>query len=569
MKNYFDKIKAYIFLHKVWSAIILIAVLLVGYWGYGKMTSTSGETRYVLAAVTKGTIISSVSGSGQVSASDEININPKVSGTITSVNVNPGDQVKAGRLLFVIDDTNAQKTVRDAELSLQNANLSLQKLQIQNSDTNLNANLSKAYDDSFNTVSNAFLDMPSIMNGLTSMFFQSDPKIDGQWYANWYAGQVWKTDVDAALVYKQDLIDSYNLALSAYNKNFNDYKAISRTSDSSAIENLISETYDTTKLLADAIKSANNYIDFVNNSMQTNSFTIPAIINTHKAVLNTDTSQINSHLSDLLSAKTNIQSSKDAFSNSDLTTKTTELSIKQAENSLSDAQQNLSDYYVRAPFDGVIASVPVQKGDNASSGTTLGTIITSQQVAVISLNEVDVAKIALGEKTTLTFDAIPDLTISGKVVQIDSLGTVSQGVVNYNVKISFDMNDARVKPGMSVSAEIITSVKQDVLTVPNSAIKNQGGTSYVQMFDTALPAPATGVQGSVSVTPPINQTVQIGVSDDTSTEIVSGLKEGDQVVTKTITSATSTTSSTPSLLNAVSGNRGTTGGGATRVLRGD
>jgi len=563
MKEYF---KSYIILHKIISAVILVIVLLAIYWGYGKLTTTSGETRYVTALVTKGTIISSVSGSGQVSASDQINITPTVSGVITSVNVNPGDYVTEGKTLFVIDDTNAEKAVRDAEINLQNANLSLQKLQIQNSDTNLNDTLASSYDNGFTAISNAFLDMPSIMNGLTTMFFQSDSKISGQWYANWYAEQVGQNDTNTVLIYKQNLTNSYNAALAAYNKNFDDYKSISRTSDSAAIDNLISETYNTTKLLADITKDANSYIDFVNNSMQTYNFNIPAIIATHKALLNTYTSEINSHLSSLLSSETTIQNNKDAFPNSDLETQTTQLSIKQAQNALLDAQNNLADYYIKAPFDGIIASVPVIKGDNAGSGTTLGTIITSKDIATIPLNEVDVAKIALGEKATLTFDAISDLTITGKVVQIDSLGTVSSGVVNYNVKISFDTGDIRVKPGMSVDAEIITNVKQDILTVPNSAIKTQGNASYVQMFDTALPAPTAGVQGSVSLVPPRNQTVQIGVSDDTSTEIVSGLNEGDQVVTKTITSTTATTTSAPSLLNAVGGRGGAAVGGATRAL---
>ncbi len=566
MKEYFKKVKSYIILHKIISAVILVIVLLAIYWGYGKLTTTSGETRYVTALVTKGTIISSVSGSGQVSASDQINITPTVSGVITSVNVNPGDYVTEGKTLFVIDDTNAEKAVRDAEINLQNANLSLQKLQIQNSDTNLNDTLASSYDNGFTAISNAFLDMPSIMNGLTTMFFQSDSKISGQWYANWYAEQVGQNDTNTVLIYKQNLTNSYNAALAAYNKNFDDYKSISRTSDSAAIDNLISETYNTTKLLADITKDANSYIDFVNNSMQTYNFNIPAIIATHKALLNTYTSEINSHLSSLLSSETTIQNNKDAFPNSDLETQTTQLSIKQAQNALLDAQNNLADYYIKAPFDGIIASVPVIKGDNAGSGTTLGTIITSKDIATIPLNEVDVAKIALGEKATLTFDAISDLTITGKVVQIDSLGTVSSGVVNYNVKISFDTGDIRVKPGMSVDAEIITNVKQDILTVPNSAIKTQGNASYVQMFDTALPAPTAGVQGSVSLVPPRNQTVQIGVSDDTSTEIVSGLNEGDQVVTKTITSTTATTTSAPSLLNAVGGRGGAAVGGATRAL---
>ena len=164
---------------------------------------------------------------------------------------------------------------------------------------------------------------------------------------------------------------------------------------------------------------------------------------------------------------------------------------------------------------------------------------------------------------TLTFDAVPDLTMTGKVAQIDSIGTVSQGVVNYNVKISFDTNDIRIKPGMSVNTAIITNVRQDVLTVPNSAIKNQGGSTYVEMFSVPLLTPLPGIQGSPSTVLPTEQAIITGVSDTTSTEIISGLKENDEVISKTILPSTKTTTTTPSLLgNPAGGNRG---GGAIRI----
>lgn len=563
MKNFFTKIKLYIITHKIISTIVIIIVIGIGYWGYGKITNSGGETRYVLSPVTKSTIISSIAGSGQVSVLNQVTINPTVSGILTSVNVSPGDKVTAGKTLFVIDDTNAQKTVRDAEIGLQNANLALQKLQLQNSDTNLNTALSKAHDDGFSTVSNIFLDLPGIMSGLNNMFFTSTISKNGQWNVDWYGGQVSSSDADNAKLYKQNFVDAYNAALKAYNDDSDNYKSASRSSDSATLEILISQTYDSVKLISSAIKSANNYIDFVNASIEKVNNTPPAIIATNQATLNTYTAQANTALQNLLSIETEIQSSKDSFASSDLNTQSAEISIKQAQNSLLDAEQNLAYYHIKAPFDGVIASVPVIKGDNVGSGTTLGTIITSKELAVITLNEVDVAKIALGEKATLTFSAIPDLTITGQVAQIDSLGTVSQGVVNYNVKISFDTSDLRIKPGMSVDAEIITKVDQDVLTVPNGAVKTQGGVSYVQMFDTALPAPITGIQGSVSLIPPRNQTVEIGISNTTSTEITSGLKEGDEIVTKTITSATKTTTTTPSILgNTGGGNRGS---GALRI----
>jgi hypothetical protein len=121
--------------------------------------------------------------------------------------------------------------------------------------------------------------------------------------------------------------------------------------------------------------------------------------------------------------------------------------------------------------------------------------------------------------------------------------------------ISLDVDDDRVKPGMSVSATIITDTATDVIAVPNSAIKSQGGTSYVEVFDAPLAAATAGVQGSVSGTLPRQVDVTIGLADDTSSEIISGLKVGDIIVTKTIkgTATTVTKSTTPSILGAVSG----------------
>ena len=199
--------------------------------------------------------------------------------------------------------------------------------------------------------------------------------------------------------------------------------------------------------------------------------------------------------------------------------------MTQAENSLLDARQKLADYFIRAPFDGVIAVVNVEKGYSVSASTVVTTIITKQRTAKIAFNEVDVAKVKIGQKVTLTFDAIEGLSISGEVAEIDSIGTVSQGVVNYNVKIVFDTQDDRVKPGMSVSAAVITDVKQDVLLVPNSAVKSDGNGQYVEFLINNAPQ---------------SQSVEAGLSNDTMTEIKSGIKEGDKIVIQTITVAIQT-----------------------------
>lgn len=550
MKNYFNKIKIYISKHKTISIVVLVIILLIGYWGYKKMTSTTGETRYVMASVTKGTIISSVSGSGQVSALNQIDIKPTVSGTLTGVNVNPGDQVAQGKTLFIIDNTNAKKAVRDAQVNLESSKLALQKLQIQNSTENTDATLAKSYSDGFDAVSATFLDLPSTITGIQIILDQNN-----------LSDNAARVSGNTALNHRNTTETAYYNVKTAYDKNKVDFSALDYNSKQSDIDALIIETYNTTKLLANAVNSLNDYVNYIANDTGR-----PADFTSNQNTISGYSNTTSGHLSALLTAETNIKSAKDALPNNNIDLQNAQITVTQRQNALTDAEQTLSDYYITAPFGGVMSSVPVQKGDSVSSGTTLGSIITSQQVAIISLNEVDVAKITLGQKATLTFDAIPDLTITGKVTQIDSVGTVSSGVVNYTVKINFDTNDVRIKPGMSVSTNIITNIKQDVLTVPNSAVKTQNGTSYVQMFDTPLPTPATGVQGSPSLVPPVNQTVEIGISDDTNTEIISGLKEGDAIVTKTIATSTASTTSTPSLLSAVGGNRNATAGGAARVL---
>ena len=536
------------FAHKIISTIAIIVILGGGYWGYQKITTPPGVTRYVTSKVTAGTIIASITDSGQVSASNQINVTPQVSGTLTAVNVKPGESVSTGQTLFVIDDTSAEQAVRDAEIGVQNANLALQKLQLQDSTDSLNTTEEEAYETGFTSVSNTFLDLPTITNGINNMFFQSTNGTNQQ-NVDWYAEQVTSTETAQAMTYKQDFMDAYNLASTAYTKNFSDYKTISRTSDDATIDGLISETYDTTKLIADEIQAGSNYIDFVDSTLQKYNFKIPTIITTQEASLSTYTSEINSHLSDLLSAETTISTSKNAFPSSDLDTQSAQIAVEQANNTLLDAKQTLANCYVTAPFGGIISSVPVIVGDTASSGTTLATIITSKDLATVTLSEVDVAKIVLGDKATLTFNAIPNLTIAGQVVEIDSVGTVYSGVVNYNVQISFDTQDTRVKSGMSLNANIITNVAQNVLTVPNAAVKTQGATKYVQVLVNGVPQ---------------IKTVTVGLSNATSTQILSGINAGDKVVTQTISSTSASAGTTTGASTTRIGGGGF-GGGAIRV----
>jgi len=309
------------------------------------------------------------------------------------------------------------------------------------------------------------------------------------------------------------------------------------------------------------------FLSFFKKKFKERQYSVPQSLTTYLSSLSTYTSTVNSNLSTLFSIKNTIVNSKMSIEEkteslaklkegvSDLDLASQKLSLKQKENALLDVQEKLSDYYIRAPFNGTIVKVNVKKSDAASSGTAVATLVTRQKIAELSLNEIDAAKIKVDQKAMLSFDAVDGLNIAGKVAEVDAVGTVSQGVVTYNVKISFDTQDDRVKSGMSVSAAIIIDSKQDVLIVPNSAIKSGNNISYAEMLDKTFSA-NQGSQGVASDNLPKQQIVETGITDDTNIEIISGLKEGDQIIIKTINSSTSSSSSqqTPSILGAIGGN---------------
>lgn len=646
----FHKILTLFKQHKILTFIGIIAIGGGSYYFFHS-TAAVAETRYVLGSVSRGTVINSVSGSGQVAVLNQVDVTPKASGVVTQVMVQEGQTVKSGDIIAQLDNRTAQNSVRDASLNLQTARIQLNKLiepptalsltqaknslaqaerayqllvspdpltilQAQNdlasaedSKSQTLTSLAKTYDDGFTAVSNAFVDLPNIVTGLHDALYGFNI-VSSQQNIDFYRDTI-ALYSDQASKYRLDLSNQFDQLNSSYNQSLADFKNTSRFSPTSTVEHLITEAASTTKQVGETVKNLITFIRLYQDTLtqrngKSDTFTINEV-NT----LNGYSSSISGHVSDLNSITDNLQSQKDAIVSADrsIAVKTQalnlltgspdpnkisaakeqvaeaqasldklvagpdqiditsqQLSIKQRSNALADAAQTLADYTIRSPIDGVVAKVNVQKGNNASG--VAASIVASQRLAIIPLNEVDVAKIKNGEKVTLTFDALPDLSISGKVAEIDTLGTVSQGVVTYNVKVAFDTQDPRVKPGMSVTGAIITDLKQDVLTIPNSAIKTRGTETYVQMPDKneAGSVRSSTLSGVLLSQPLQEQTIVTGLANSTITEVVSGLNEGDVLITRTIVTApkavTPATSAT-SLLGGAGGNAARGLGGAT------
>jgi len=214
--------------------------------------------------------------------------------------------------------------------------------------------------------------------------------------------------------------------------------------------------------------------------------------------------------------------------------------IAQAETSLNSASLALKQASptTYAPIAGTISGLSIQPGTVIAQSTSSSNsnVTTSQKLANIStlsapmitvdLSEIDIPKVKVGQKTTLTFDALPDKTFTGSVTGIDTTGTISSGVTTYETVITLDTISSEIYANMSATANIIVATKSEALYVPSSAVLSQDGQYYVR----------TLVNNAIQ-----NVNVEIGLSSDAGIEITSGVTEGDEVVTSIITQTTGTT----------------------------
>jgi multidrug efflux pump subunit AcrA (membrane-fusion protein) len=138
---------------------------------------------------------------------------------------------------------------------------------------------------------------------------------------------------------------------------------------------------------------------------------------------------------------------------------------------------------------------------------------------VVPFAESDAARVASNQDASVTFDAVPNVSITGKVLAVASSATVSSGVVNYYATISLDQGNQALKEGMTSNATVVVSSATNVLTVPNLAITRLGGQAYVIVY----------ANGQQTQTP-----IETGVVGDTYTEVTSGLTEGQQIVIPTL-----------------------------------
>src|SRR5205809_3086074 len=205
---------------------------------------------------------------------------------------------------------------------------------------------------------------------------------------------------------------------------------------------------------------------------------------------------------------------------------------------------------------GSLAPQPSSSSASGSGGSSGFMVIddTSSYVAVMAFPETDAARLVANQAASMSFDAIPNLTISGHVLSISPSATVVSNVVDYYVSFVLNRTDPRLREGMTANAAVTVAQADNAVRVPNAAVQTQGGTTTVTLLSNGQQVPTEVVTGIVG---------------DTYTEIKAGLNEGDKVVLPSLrTTGTQTTNGGNLFRGGGLGGGGLRGGGGRSPSRG-
>ena len=503
-----------------------VAILLVAS-GVVACTTTTAPPRPNTAPVQRTSITSGVSATGSLTAITEQNLGFVTGGQLTAVNVKVGDRVTAGQVLATIDPFAAQQSLDEARGQLRTQQATLEKL-----------NNSPVVGGSQDTLDQA-------QTILAKTKAQADAQND--------AAETAVDNARRALSQAKKQLDKAEDAKKAACASSPAVAMLASSGSSTTTSNTPSvPTMPTSGASSAACTSAQSAVTSAKSGVVT------AQNNLDAAKQQQDVTEASGRLA-VANAQQAVVSAQNALDSaasdrpSNISAQAGQVTAAQA--GVDQAQRALDDTTLRAPVDATVSAVNGTVGEFVapSSGTSAlapGTDATlpgtngaasgaaaAQAVAspnrpggtqfmvldnidefqvVMAYTETDASSIAPGQKVRLTFDAVPDLELTGSVLSVSPTATAISGVISYYVTVVLPTGDPRLKSGMTAQAEVLTKEIPGVLAVPSAAVRTQNGTSVVTVLD------PNGAQRTV--------TVQTGATGDGKTQILSGVTEGQQVV---------------------------------------
>lgn len=534
----------------IWIGIIVLVV--GGFVIY--RTSRPSKSLYITDIVKKQDLIQTVQATGTVESSNEITLNFAATGRLVSVPVKVGDKVKAGQLLAALDSAPIRAQINSSAANVSAQQAALDKL-IAGSTPEEIAVSQSAVDSAQTTLNNAknqfavqiTTQLSTLRTTIDQQLFNTltaigtvDKIINSQEYANRIGAKDFATKIQAQnqiLKAKQEIsLNQNDLNITNISDITSAKAAVTKASNSlNVVSDALTLAYNT--LIASVTDSTftNTVLDGYKTSVQNQQQAVKASLNTLQnslaSLLNTESS----YRSQIASAEQSLQSSIAQLNlkKSKATPETINqqrANLNAARATLQSLQAQLNNYFIYAPVNGVISQKNNEVGEQASTATPVIAMIGESDLQVrVDVPEADIAKIKLGDKVRMTFDAFGrDRSFDGTVSLIDPAATKIQDATYYKVKVSFTQKNPEIKSGMTADTYIITATKNSVLVIPQRAVKDNAGQKFVDVLIKDAKGQESTKQNFVTT----------GLRGDGGlVEIVSGLNEGETVVIGTAATA--------------------------------
>ncbi len=584
---------------RIFVSIIVIALLVVGGLLISKSlktTATAGQNQYRIAAVSTGLVKKTVSATGTLTPWTTVDIKSRAGGRVLDYGpdlysddpkkqhqpLEEGSRVKKGQLIVQIDQTDTRQTFDSAQ-----ADITANRARVQ--ETMANFNLTQ--DQSKNAIATA----ESSLNSTKAAERAAKARYDAA-----------KAQADAQKDLTSTAVDNAQATLDAEEQRLKQMEAATHPQDranaDAALKQAQANAANTQAQLArqNALLKKGFIAQSQVDQAQANYDVAIAQVNSAKAKVQTMDAELDA---DLKAEKAKVAQTRAAFRSAQANRvqiplreqdaavayaqwqqaiadiKNSEIKLKQAKDDrlndsirqtqiaqakasgasamakLVNARVQLNETQVQAPAEGIILKKYVEQGTLITSGISFnstGTSIVqlgdiSRMYVDVQVDETDVANVDTEQKVDVTFDAYPTVPFEGKVIKVQPQAVIDQNVTTVHVRVEVDNSDAKfrlLKPGMNATCEFIIDRKEDVVSVPNEALKSEtDGSRYVEVAQGGTPAPPekdSPADPSLFINVKITKKpVEIGLEGNDSTEIKTGLKEGEKIVTQTIEPSTS------------------------------
>ena len=493
----------------LWQMISLVAVAAVlASCSAISPTQDTGAATLQTATVKTITSVTTATGSGSTVALQSVSVYWKTTtGTVGTVSVKPGDQVKAGDVLMTLDLSADPQVLIQAQSNLSTTEKALNTLLHPDDLTIANAKQLVAKDQSAIKTAQQALDNLNNPN----MTYYQDQLVNARNAATNAQQNAAALNISSIQVNLRNALNNLTTATNVYNGAKDAFAKCPTCLTVYAYNRMISWS-DAVNLYTDAVNQVNTIQVQLDQAQRQNASTLTTAqenLTTAQAnvvgATHPDSVTLGLDQAALVQAQSNL--ANDQTNLAKLTTPDP-VNVLADQAAVANAQAVLDSFVMKAPADGEVLAVNFQTGDipsqtSGSAGLPAVTIANRSHVRVDALvDEADIGKIKVGDPVTITLNALPDLAMPASVTYVDPTGTSSQGLVKYTVRVESTTTDPRVLLNMTATALITTNSKAGALAVPLASVQYDAQGEFVNVVAadgslTRVPVQGGDIQGSL------------------------------------------------------------------------